>query len=89
VRPSSATGARPNVGSGGAKDVEPSRTLAQENAGVNVPKKTKQLEDRIAPAELAKIKKKISTEKAAIEAVMYLVYDIRVSKMAAFDAKRS
>jgi hypothetical protein len=47
------------------------------------------LVDRIAPAELAKIEKKIATEKAAIEAVMFLVYDIRVSKMAAFDAKRS
>jgi hypothetical protein len=44
------------------------------------------LEDKIAPAALEQIKKKISTEKAAIEAVMFLVYDIRVSKMSAFDA---
>jgi hypothetical protein len=88
VRPSSATGSRPNVSGGGAKDGEPSRTLAQENAGINQPK-TKRLAARIAPAELAKIDKKIATEKAAIEAVMFLVYDIRVSKMAAFDAKRS
>ena len=47
------------------------------------------MEDRIDKAALAQIEKKISTEKAAIEAVMFLVYDIRVSKMSAFDAKKS
>jgi len=87
VRPSSAAGARPNVG-GGAKAVEPSRTLAQEHAGVNEAAPTG-LAAKIAPAELTKIDKKLTSERAAIEAIMYLVYDIRVSKMAAFDAKRS
>lgn len=45
--------------------------------------------DRIAPAAVTKIKKKLEIEQAAIEAVMFLVYDIRVANRAAFDAKRS
>lgn len=89
MRPSSAAAAQPNARGGGAKDVEPTRTLAQENAGVDLSKRTKPLDEKIDRAELAKINKKISSEKSAIEAVMYLVYDIKVSRMAAFDAKRS
>lgn len=35
VRPGSAISSQPAVSGGGAKDGEPTRTLAQENAGVN------------------------------------------------------
>jgi hypothetical protein len=88
VRPSSAAAARTTV-AGGAKDGQPSKTLAQEHAGVNEPPKPTGLAAKIDQAELKKIEKKITSEHTAISAIMALVYDIRVSKMAAFDAKRS
>jgi hypothetical protein len=73
----------------GAKDGVPVKTLAEEHAGVNIPPKPKRLEDRISSAALTKINKDIKTEKAVIEAVMFLAYETRVSNVAAYDAKRS
>jgi hypothetical protein len=64
--------------------------LAEEHAGVNLPPKpTKRLEDKISSAALTHINKKINAEKTAIEAVMFLVYEVRASKIAAFDTKKS